>query len=192
MKKRVALFGGSFNPIHIGHLALANFICENDFVDELWFLITPENPLKQNEELLNEHQRLEMVQLATKEYRRFVASEFEFTLSRPSYSINTLKSLQIKYPEYQFFWVLGADNWLSFNKWKDYQLILDQFNLLIYPRLGYQVDIESLPNNVQYVDSPMIEVSSTFIRANIKEGKDICYFMHPKVYQYIKQHALYK
>lgn len=192
MKKRVALFGGSFNPIHIGHLALANFICENDFVDELWFLITPENPLKQNEELLNEHQRLKMVQLATKEYSRFIASEFEFTLSRPSYSINTLKSLQIKYPAYQFFWVLGADNWLSFNKWKDYQLILDQFNLLIYPRLGYQVDIESLPNNVQYVDSPMIEVSSTFIRANIKKDKDIRYFMHPKVYQYIKQHALYK
>lgn len=192
MRKKVALFGGSFNPIHIGHLALANYICEEQWVDELWFLLTPENPLKQHKNQLDEHVRLEMVQAAIKGYHKFKASDFEFHLPRPSYTINTLKALNENYPEYEFHLVIGADNWVAFNQWKSYKEILANFHILIYPRNGYTIDSDSLPPNVQFIETPQIEVSSTFIRESLKKRMDIRYFLHAEVYTYIQNNKLYQ
>lgn len=192
MRKKVALFGGSFNPIHIGHLALANYICEEQWVDELWFLLTPENPLKQHKNQLDEHVRLEMVQAAIKGYHKFKASDFEFHLPRPSYTINTLKALNENYPEYEFHLVIGADNWVAFDQWKSYKEILANFHILIYPRNGYTIDSDSLPPNVQFIETPQIEVSSTFIRESLKKKMDIRYFLHAEVYTYIQNNKLYQ
>lgn len=192
MRKKVALFGGSFNPIHIGHLALANYICEEQWVDELWFLLTPENPLKQHKNQLDEHVRLEMVQAAIKGYHKFKASDFEFHLPRPSYTINTLKALNENYPEYEFHLVIGADNWVAFDQWKSHKEILANFHILIYPRNGYTIDSDSLPPNVQFIETPQIEVSSTFIRESLKKRMDIRYFLHAEVYTYIQNNKLYQ
>lgn len=192
MKKKVALYGGSFNPIHIGHLALANFICEEGIVDELWFVLSPENPLKKETNLLDENQRFEMVQLAIQGYPKFKASNFEFHLPRPSYTINTLHALNDKFPDTDFYVIIGADNWSLFDKWKSADEIIDNYHLLIYPRSGYPINSSTLPQTVQYLDSPEIEVSSTFIRNSIKEGKNYCYFMHPAVCSYIQKNKLYR
>ena len=189
--KKIAIFSGSFNPIHIGHLALANYICELGWIDELWFMVTPHNPLKSTTTLAPDHARLEMVKLAINGYDKFKASSFEFNLPQPSYTIKTLEALKLQYPECNFHLLIGADNWHLFDQWKDSNKIIDQFNLLIYPRVGYPVDQNLLPNNVQYVDSPVIEVSSTFIRENIENGKDFRYFLHPSVHQFITDNKLY-
>lgn len=191
MCKKVAIFSGSFNPIHIGHLALANFVVESKVVDELWFMVSPQNPLKETQDLLSDEIRLELVQLAIKGYPKFKASDFEFTLPQPSYTIRTLKALKETYPSYEFHLLIGADNWLIFNQWKDYHHIIANFHLLIYPRLGYDIKKETLPKQLVLVDSPVMEVSSTFIRNSIKQGKDYRYFLHPEVFKYIKEHQLY-
>ena len=191
MKKKIAIFGGSFNPIHIGHLALANFICEESWVDELWFMVTPLNPLKEADDLLPNQVRLEMVESAIAGYPHFKASDIEFTLPQPSYSINTLNYLRERDPDKQFFLVIGADNWALFDKWKSAKEIINNYNLLVYPRPGYSVDINNLPTSVHYINSPKLEVSSTFIRDSLLAGKDMRYFLHPNVFQYIVNNNLF-
>lgn len=191
MKKKIAIFSGSFNPIHIGHLALANYICESNWIDELWFMVTPHNPLKEVRDLESNTLRLDMVQLAIQGYPKFKASDFEFALPQPSYTINTLDALKEKYPEYEFYLLIGADNWDLFDKWKDSDKLISKYNLLIYPRVGHTINKENLPEHVYYIDSPVIEVSSTFIRENIEKGKDFRYFLHPNVYSFIKDKKLY-
>lgn len=191
-KLRTGVFGGSFNPIHIGHLALANYLCENGYIDELWFLVSPQNPFKQNLSLLNDNIRLKLVQSAIKGYPHFHASDFEFNLPKPSYTVNTLNKLSESYPERDFYLIIGADNWAAFDRWKSPEEILSRHHILIYPRLGYEIDIDSLPQNVKAVDSPLIEVSSTFIRESISQGKDVRYFLHPAVYDIIEKNNLYR
>lgn len=190
-KLRTGVFGGSFNPIHIGHLALANYLCENDYVDELWFLVSPQNPFKQNQSLLADDLRLKLVQAAIKDYPRFRASDFEFSLPKPSYTVTTLNKLSETYPDRDFYLIIGADNWAAFDRWKSPEEIISKFHVLIYPRLGYEIP-DSLPRNVKTVDSPIIEVCSTFIRESIAQGKDMQYFLHPSVYEIIKKEGLYK
>lgn len=192
MSKRVAVFSGSFNPIHIGHLALANYVCEADLVDELWFMVTPENPLKQDQLLADDKIRLEMVQLAITGYPKFKLCDLEFKLPRPSYTINTLEALKREYPTYEFSLLIGADNWNSFHKWKDHDRILELVNLLIYPRMDYEVERSSLPSKVKLIDSPIIEISSTLIRQMIEMGKDFRYFLYPSVFEFIQKHRLYQ
>ena len=136
---RTGVFSGSFNPIHIGHLALANYLCEYGEVDEVWFLVTPQNPFKQKAELLGDDLRLEMVRRAVAGYPRFVASDFEFRLPRPSYTVNTLHHLAEAYPDREFYLIIGADNWASFAQWKSPEEILAHHHLLIYPRRPYEV-----------------------------------------------------
>ena len=192
MKKRVAVFSGSFNPIHIGHLALANYVCETNQVDELWFMVTPENPLKSAQILAQDQLRLKMVKIAITGYDKFKLCDLEFSLPRPSYTINTLRELQKSYPEYKFSLLIGADNWNSFHKWKSSEIILRDFDLLIYPRMNHEVNISTLPLNVQLIDSPIIEISATQIREKIKQGKDFRYFLYPSVFEFITKHKLYQ
>ena len=190
-KLRTGIFGGSFNPIHIGHLALANYLCENDYIDELWFLVSPQNPFKQNEKLLDDKTRLRMVNAAVRGYVRFYVSDFEFSLPKPSYTINTLNKLSETYTDRDFYLIIGADNWAAFDRWKSPEEIISKHHVLVYPRLGYDI-LEMLPQNVRAVDSPLIEVSSTFIRESISQGKDVRYFLHPAVYEIIEKESLYR
>lgn len=189
-KLKTGIFSGSFNPIHIGHLALANYLCEYEGLDEIWFIVSPQNPLKAGTELWPDDLRLRLVELATEDYPRFCASDFEFHLPRPSYSVHTLEKLRESYPEREFYFIIGSDNWERFGRWYQSERIIKENQLLIYPRPGYPVNESELPETVRLTDSPVFEISSTFIRRAIDEKKDIRYFLHPKVWEYIKKHIL--
>lgn len=189
----VGVFSGSFNPIHIGHLILGDYITEFTDIDEVWFLVSPHNPLKNSEELLDEAQRLKMVTLALEDYPKLKASDFEFSLPKPSYTVATLEALREQFSDHNFSLVIGADNWETFEKWRDYSKILENHKVLVYPRLGHRLSIASkLKNRVEALDSPVIEISSTFIRENIAGGCEMRALMPPKVYEYVKENSLYK
>lgn len=190
-KIKTGIFGGSFNPIHIGHLALANYICEYGGIDELWFMVSPQNPLKQDESLLEDSRRLELVRLATQDYAKFKVSDFEFHLPRPSYTIQLLEALKGTYPEREFTLIIGADNWQLFDRWKESERLLAENKIMVYPRRGIEVREEDLPANVSLVQAPLFEISSTFIRKALQEGNDVRYFLHPEVYRKIKELHLY-
>lgn len=187
---RVGVFSGSFNPVHIGHLALANYLCEYEGLDEVWFMVTPHNPLKEEKELMDDTFRLELVKLAIESYPKFRASDFEFHLPRPSYTIHTLDELKRTYPHSIFSLIMGADNWMLFPQWYESERILAENRIIIYPRPGYPIDAASLPQGVSLTSSPVFEISSTFIRKALDEGKDIRYFLHPAVYERLKQPPL--
>ena len=191
-KIRTGIFGGSFNPIHIGHLALANYLCEFGEVDEVWFLVSPQNPFKQQQHLLDDTSRLRLVEASVAGYPHFHASDFEFNLPKPSYTVHTLEKLSEAYPERDFYLIIGGDNWTAFDRWKAPEEILSKHHILVYPRRGYEFDKNTLPARVKAVDTPLLEVSSTFIRHCIAEGKDIRYFLHPKAYQIIQEEGLYQ
>lgn len=189
---RTGIFGGSFNPIHIGHLALANYLCETDEVDEIWFLVSPQNPLKQATDLLDDHWRLRLVQAAIEGYPHFRASDFEFALPRPSYMARTLQLLSEAYPAREFTLIIGADNWEAFSRWKSPEEIIRDFRILIYPRAGHPVkENVPLPPHVRLTHTPILEISSTFIREAFVAGKDPRYFLHPAVYELIRSNQLY-
>lgn len=188
----IGIFSGSFNPIHVGHLILANYIVEFTEIDEVWFLVSPHNPLKAEDGLLDEEIRLKMTEMALAKYPKLKASDFEFTLPKPSYSINTLNALQAVYTEHQFTLIIGADNWNLFSNWKDYDKILENYKLKIYPRLGSRIFIpDRLKHHVEALDSPSIEVSSTFIREGLAKGKNMRAFLHDDIYDYILKNRLY-
>lgn len=189
----IGVFSGSFDPVHIGHLVLANYITEFTEIDEVWFLVSPQNPLKKDRALSDEMQRLKMVELALSEYPNLRASDFEFSLPRPSYTVNTLDMLSKKHPEHNFSLVIGADNWSVFDNWKNYEEIISRFNIKVYPRLGCRISIPpTLRESVEALESPIIEISSTFIRESISSGKDMRAFLPCEVYEFVEQHGLYK
>jgi len=192
MNLKTGIFSGSFNPIHIGHLALANYLCEFAELDEIWFMVSPHNPLKEESNLLADHKRLELVELAIEGYPRFHASDFEFQLPRPSYTVHTLEKLKESYPEREFHLIIGSDNWSLFSLWKDSEQIITGTPILIYPRPGFSIDEKQLPEGVSLVSAPLLDVSSTFIREAISTGKDIRYFLPPAVYKMIVSEGLYK
>lgn len=174
MKKiRTGLYGGSFNPIHNGHIAIARQMIEKAGLDEVWFMVSPQNPLKERDTLLDDAKRLEMARKALEGQPRLKACDYEFALPRPSYTWHTLQSLWRDYPDREFILMIGADNWAHFGRWYHADDIMRTCNILIYPRRGYDVDALSLPSCAQLVDTGLYDVSSTEIRQLIKEGRDI-------------------
>jgi nicotinate-nucleotide adenylyltransferase len=193
--KKIGLFFGSFNPIHIGHLILANYILENSDMDELWFVVSPQNPFKDKKSLLTDHNRLDMVQLAVKNYPKMRSSNVEFFLPKPSYTIDTLTYLKEKYPNYSFALIMGEDNLDSLPKWKNAEKLMSDYQIIVYPRTfeGEKKDSEYLQHeNISMVNAPIIELSATEIRNMIKEGKNVRPMLPPEVFEYLDGSSFYK
>ena len=189
---KVGLFFGSFNPIHVGHMILANYMASFTDIDEVWFVVSPHNPLKEKASLLHQNQRLHMVNLAIDNIPVFKSSNIEFSLPQPSYTINTLAHLKEKFPKHQFSLIIGEDNLYSFKKWKNYEEILNKYHLYVYPRPG--CDASELKNhpNVTFTNAPLVDISSTFIRQAIKDKKDVSLFMPKPVAAYVSEMNFYK
>ena len=193
MKKQIGLFFGSFNPIHIGHLIIANHLVEHSALDELWLVVTPQNPFKEKQSLLNNHLRLEMVHLAIADYPKLRASDIEFHLPQPNYTIHTLAYLEEKYPKLYFALIMGEDNLKSLHKWKNYEQILSNYPIYVYPRLSEGTVSEALTShpNIQYVRAPIVELSATFIREEIKKKQNVRPLLPESVWQHIDKMGLY-
>ncbi|MDR2039031.1 MAG: nicotinate-nucleotide adenylyltransferase [Bacteroidales bacterium] len=187
----IGLFFGSFNPIHIGHLVIANYMLAYTEMDQLWFVITPHNPFKKRQALLSESDRLYLVNLSIEGHPEYKASNIEFKMPKPSYTIDTLVRLSEKYPGNRFSIIMGSDNLESFHKWKNSELIIENYHRYIYPRTGTAHLIERA-KNVTMVDAPLMDISSTLIRRAIADGKDIPFLLPGKVYQYIKEMHFYE
>lgn len=191
---KIGIFGGSFDPIHIGHAIIAQHIIDSGVVDRLWFMVSPVNPLKEGKlRQVSDSDRLRMVEMVSRPMDGVETSAFEFSMPRPSYTIDTLNALQAKFPNDDFYLIIGGDNWEVFSKWRNSDEILAKYRLLIYPRLGYEVTIpEELQERVQLVDAPIIELSSTQIRERLAGGKSVRYHVPDEVFNYINQHNLYR
>jgi len=181
------LYFGSFNPIHNGHLMLANYLVENSGLDALWFVISPQNPFKTKESLLPDYQRLELVNRAIEGYTKFAACDIEFSMPKPSYTIDTLTYLGEKYPKREFALIMGTDNLDRLDRWKNYEQIINNHKIIVFPRNGSDGGALRSHPNVKIVDTPIIEVSSTFIRESIRNGKDVRFFMPEKVFEYVDE-----
>lgn len=189
---KVGLFFGSFNPIHVGHMVLANYFLEYSDLKKIWFVVSPQNPLKEKKTLLPEHHRLQLVKLAIGDNVSMKASDIEFKLTQPSYTINTLTYLKEKYSKNEFVLIMGADNLENFHKWKNYEQILKQYEVYVYPRKEtIEKDFFKHPK-VKLYDAPLMEISSTFIRKSIKEKKDVRYYLPANVWEYIKEMHFYE
>ena len=169
---RTAIFGGSFNPIHRGHIALADFVVQGGWTDEVWLLVSPQNPLKAAAGLLPEQLRLTLAQQATQKYEHIKVSDFEFHLPRPSFTYKTLAALRESYPDRSFQILIGADNWQCFDRWACHEELLREYELLVYPRQGYDIDEANLPPNVRFVPAPFFPFSSTQLREMLLRGDD--------------------
>lgn len=188
----VGLFFGSFNPIHIGHLAIANYMLAFTEIAELWFVVSPHNPFKKMQNMLSEADRLHLVNLAIESHPSYKACDIEFHMSKPSYSADTLARLTGKYPQRKFALIMGSDNLEQFHKWKDSEALISGYHRYIYPRPETSPHLlEGIPN-ATVVDAPLMNISSTMIRRAIANGKDVPFFLHEKVYQYIREKRLYE
>lgn len=194
MAKRIGLFFGTFNPIHIGHLAIANHMAQFGPVDKVWMVVTPHNPHKKKSSLLADHQRLTMVRIAVEDYPLLEASKIEFDLPQPNYTVNTLAHLEERYPELEFALIMGADNLQSLHKWKNYEVLLERYPLLVYPRLqnGVLCDASIQKGQIERVQAPIMEISSTFIRKSIKARKDIRPLLPAPVWTYLDEMHFYR
>lgn len=189
--KKTGLFFGSFNPIHNGHLMIANYLVEFTDLEQIWFVVSPQNPLKEKASLAPDYDRLEMVRRAVDDDPRFRVSDIEMHLPRPSYTIHTLTYLSEKHPERQFVLIVGGDNLQYFHKWKNPEQILEQYPMYVYARPGFSGGEYTSHPSVKIVEAPLIEISSSFIREALRAGHDVRYFLPPPVYQYIMKEGLY-
>ncbi|HAN79783.1 MAG TPA: nicotinic acid mononucleotide adenylyltransferase [Bacteroidales bacterium] len=192
MKKHIGLLFGSFNPIHLGHVIIANYMVSFTDIDEVWFVISPHNPHKDKANLLSEQQRFEMVYRAIEKYPKLKASNIEFALSQPSYTVHTLAYLEEKFPEKKFSLIMGADNLNSLSNWYNYEVILENYRLYVYPRPGCELGELQHHKNVQVTNSPVMEISSSFIRESVKKGFDISYLMPIEAFNYLDEMNFYK
>ena len=183
---KIGLLFGSFNPIHIGHLILANYMAENSDLDRVWFVVSPQNPFKKSASLLHHQDRYDLVYLAIGDNYKLQPCNIEFTLPVPSYTVDTLTYLHEKYPEHEFSLILGQDNLVTFHKWKNYERILEYYSLYVYPRSGCAASpLEDHPK-VKFTKAPLLDISATFIRDLVREGKSIKYLVPEVVEEYIK------
>lgn len=188
---RVGLFFGSFNPIHIGHLAIANIMVESTDLEQVWFVVSPQNPLKKAESLAHEFDRLDMVEVAIYDNPKLRATNIEFEMPKPSYTVDTLAYLSDKYPDYQFSLIIGEDNLKSFPKWKNYEVILNQYGLNVYPRPNTgKSQLKGHPS-VKWIKAPLFNISATFIRNLLQQNKSIKYLVPDSVIEVIKSRKLY-
>lgn len=188
---KIGLFFGSFNPIHIGHVIIGNIMAEQTDLDQVWFVVTPQNPFKKNKNLLHEFDRLTMVERAIADNHKLKACDIEFQLPKPSYTIDTLTYIQEKYPKNEFILILGEDNLNSLSRWKNYEQILEHYGIYVYPRPNSKID--DLPDykNVSRVEAPLLDISATFIRNAIKKGQSIRYIVPDPVQKLIELKGYY-
>ena len=192
LKPKTGLFFGSFNPIHIGHLIIANYMATFSGLKEVWLVVSPHNPLKQRSGLANMYDRLEMAKLATENAPQIKVSDIEFKLPQPSYTIDTLTHLHERYPEKEFVLIMGADNLVSLKKWKNFELLLKDYHIYVYPRPGAEVSEWENHPSITFTDTPEMEISSTFIRKALKDHKNIQFFVPDNVLAFIDQKNMYR
>jgi nicotinate-nucleotide adenylyltransferase len=191
---KIGLYFGTFNPIHIGHLTIANHLAEHSNLDQVWFVVTPLSPFKKKSSLLDNYQRLEIVHRAIKNYDNLRASDIEFKLKQPNYTIDTLTYLGEKFPEHEFALIMGEDNLKSFHKWKNYELILENHDIYVYPRISeglIETEFDKHPK-ITKVDAPIMELSSTFIRNEIKAGRNVRPMLPEHVWVYLDEMGFYR
>jgi len=190
----VGLYFGTFNPIHVGHLIIANHMAEHTNLDEVWLVVSPQNPFKQKKTLLEDYHRYQLVQIATEDFPNLNPSKIEFNLPKPSYTVNTLAHLSEAYPQHNFNLIMGEDNLNSFHKWKNYEFILENYHLYVYPRLSNTLKNEALSDysHIHFVEAPVIEISATQIRQGIAQNKEVRPLLPCKVWQYIDEMNFYK
>lgn len=189
---KIGLFFGSFNPVHNGHLIIANYVCETTDLDKVWMMVSPQNPFKQKDGLLNEYDRLHLINLAIEDNPNLRASDIEFKLPKPSYTIDTLTHLKEKFPQHEFSLVMGGDNLSNLHKWKNYEMILAGYDIYVYRRQGAEESKLAAHERVHFLDVPLLDISATFIRENLRKGVSMRYFLPEKVYEYINGTNWYK
>ncbi len=190
--RQIGLFFGSFNPIHIGHLALANYMAEFEGLDEVWFVVSPQNPFKETNGLIDARHRLNMVTRAIQDYPKIKAEAIELSLPIPSYTIDTLRALSQIHPTHQFHIIMGEDNIHHIHRWKEADQLVGHFPILVYPRKDYKIDSDHLPPHCKITQAPMVEIASSDIRVWIQAGKELPFFVSTPVMDYIKEHQLYQ
>ena len=198
--KKIGLYFVTFNPIHVGHLIIANYMADYTELDEVWLVVSPQNPLKKKETLLKDHHRLSLVRIALEDNTKLMASNIEFDLPIPSYTINTLVHLKEKYETYEFHLIMGEDNLRSFHKWKNQEEIINNHKIFVYPRVLTEQEMEDNTiefssfnhSNVIRCQAPIMKISSSFIRKAIKNGKDVRYLLTPEVFKYVDEMNFYK
>ena len=188
---KIGLFFGSFNPIHTGHLIIANYMANYTDLDEVWLMVSPHNPLKKKSNLANMYDRLEMVNLAIQDTENIRSSDFEFRLNQPSYTIDTLIHLKERYPKKEFILIMGSDNLVSLKKWKNYEVILRDYKVFVYPRPGFEDGEMAQHPSITITDTHLMELSSTFIRKSVANRKSIKFFVPDAVAQFIDSKGLY-
>ncbi len=188
--EHIGILGGSFNPVHIGHMMLASYIVQWTSLDKVWLTLSPRNPLKEPDGLIPDMQRLAMLELAIRDLDRVEVCDIELAMPKPSYTINTLDLLSKRHPAKKFHLIIGSDNWKIFTQWKDYERIISEYGVIVYPRPGYPVS-NIYQDGVTVIDAPECSLSSTFIRRAIRSGKDMNFFLPQGVYKYIVSRKLY-
>ena len=189
---KVGLYFGSFNPIHTGHLIIANHVLNTGLIDKLWFVVSPQNPFKKSNSLLNEYDRLHLVRLATEEDNRIYVTDAEFHLEKPSYTSQTLIYLQEKYPDNQYHIIIGSDSYLNLPQWKNGAFMMKNYDFIVYPRPGFKIE-QDIPSNMIIIPAaPLLDISSTHIRNLIKDGKSIRYMVPDTVFEEIEANRFYK
>jgi len=189
---KIGLYFGSFNPVHIGHLIIANYVLNETDLDKIWFVVSPQNPFKKNKSLLNEYDRLHLIRTAIEDDTRMKASDIEFYLPKPSYTINTLTYLKEKYPEQDFYLIMGSDSFQNIDKWKNYEMIINNYKLYVYQRKGFDLKNNNNSETIKLLDAPLLEISATNIRQLVKQGKSIRYMVPEKIREEIEGNLFFK
>jgi nicotinate-nucleotide adenylyltransferase len=190
---KTGLYFGTFNPVHIGHLAIAGYMAQFTDLDQVWMVVSPHNPLKEKKSLLKDYHRLAMLKAAIEEYSYLKASDVEFHLPIPSYTVNTLAHLEEKYPAHHFSLIVGSDNLETLTKWKNHEVILDRYDLYVYPRPGHEGGLLRNHPRVHWMaEAPLLEISATFIRESVHRKKDIRFLMPEKAWEYMCEMHFYE